>query len=69
MKTSFSHPMFPLPKARQIMAGASTNNLLNVSFAEPENTPSDVPAGLGLMLCILTAALIVFFVVGEWLPG
>lgn len=38
---------FPLPKAGLITAGASSNNVLTTSFAEPENTPSDVPAGLG----------------------
>ena len=46
-QASFPHPEFLLPKALLITAGVSTNNLLNVSFAEPENTPSDLPAGLG----------------------
>lgn len=46
LRASFSHPKFLLPAARLITAGASANNLLNVSFAEPENTPSGLPAGL-----------------------
>lgn len=46
VRASFFHPKFPLPDARLITAAASTNNLLNVSFAEPGNTLSALPAGL-----------------------
>lgn len=35
----FPHLRFRLPKARLITAGASTDNLLNVSFAETEKAP------------------------------
>ena len=59
------HPKFPLPKARLITAGASANNLLNVSFAKPENPPSGLPAGLEPDSLHLTAASNMFFVVGE----
>lgn len=37
----------PLPEATLVTVGVSTNNLLNVSFPQPENAPSDLPDGLG----------------------